>query len=63
MSLIRLTDRKLAANRGNAQKSTGPRTTEGKAASAENNAVHVIASIHDAPVVLDSSPLGIPLVR
>ena len=42
MSLLRMTDRKLAANRANAQKSTGPRTPEGKAVSARNNAIHYL---------------------
>ncbi len=42
MSLIRMTPRKLAANRANAQKSTGPRTPAGKAASAQNNAIHYL---------------------
>jgi len=42
MPLIRMTERKLAANRANAQKSTGPRTAAGKAASAQNNAIHYL---------------------
>jgi hypothetical protein len=35
-----LSDRKLAANRTNAQRSTGPRTTAGKARAAQNAARH-----------------------
>src|SRR5688572_21981333 len=33
-------DAKIAANRANAKKSTGPRTTAGKAASSRNNTRH-----------------------
>lgn len=42
MSLLRMTERKLAANRANARKSTGPRTPEGKAVSSQNNAIHYL---------------------
>lgn len=42
MSLIRMSPRKLAANRANAQKSTGPRSPEGKAVSAQNGAIHYL---------------------
>lgn len=42
MSLLKMTDRKLAANRANARKSTGPRTPAGKAVSAQNNASHYL---------------------
>ena len=38
------TDRQLAANRQNAQHSTGPRTAEGKAASSRNNTRHGLRS-------------------
>src|SRR5690349_14254808 len=34
------TERKIAANRANAQKSTGPKTTAGKARSAQNRLRH-----------------------
>ena len=38
------TARQIAANQRNAQKSTGPKTTEGKAASAQNAFVHGMAA-------------------
>src|SRR5690349_20676547 len=37
-----LSDRKLAANRANARKSTGPRTPQGKRASSRNATTHGI---------------------
>lgn len=39
-----VSDRKLAANRENAKRSTGPKTTEGKATSAQNSYKHGIFS-------------------
>jgi len=39
-----VSDRKLAANRENAKRSTGPKTTEGKATSARNSYKHGIFS-------------------
>jgi hypothetical protein len=40
------TARQIEANRSNAQKSTGPRTAEGKAASRRNAFKHGLASVH-----------------
>jgi hypothetical protein len=40
LELSDLSEAKLAANRANAQKSTGPRTPEGKAASSKNSRLH-----------------------
>lgn len=44
MSLIKVTERKLAANRANAQKSTGPRTPQGKAVTRLNALQHGLRS-------------------
>jgi len=41
-----LSDAQLAANRANAQKSTGPRTEEGKARSSQNATTHGLYSQH-----------------
>ena len=43
------TERQIAANRANAQMSTGPRTPHGKAISSRNNARHGLYS--SAPVI------------
>lgn len=39
-----ISDRRLAANRANARKSTGPRSPEGKAASSKNRTAHGLTS-------------------
>ena len=39
-----ITDKQLAANRGNAQLSTGPATPQGKARAAQNSTTHGLAS-------------------
>ena len=50
MSLIRISEKKLAANRANARKSTGPRTSEGKARTAQNACKHhLYARTHIIP--------------
>ncbi len=42
--------RRLAANRRNALKSTGPRTPEGKAKSSGNAAIHGLSTLHRHPL-------------
>ena len=50
MALVRMTEKKLAANRANAKKSTGPRTPQGKARSSRNGCVHHgSARLHPMP--------------
>ena len=50
MALTRVTEKKIAANRRNAQRSTGPRTPGGKARSSQNGCVHhARASQHPLP--------------
>jgi len=45
---------KIDANRANAQKSTGPRTAEGKAKSSRNSTVHAFTS--ESPLLPDEDP-------
>jgi hypothetical protein len=45
---------KIEANRANAQKSTGPRTAEGKAKSSRNSTVHAFTS--ESPLLPDEDP-------
>ena len=66
------TEKQIAANRANAPRSTGPRTAEGKARSAENSLVHgltaqqVVISIEDrcayeelrATLIAEHRPVG-----
>jgi hypothetical protein len=47
--------RKIEANRRNAQQSTGPRTAEGKAAASRNATTHGLTAA-TSPVALDESP-------
>jgi hypothetical protein len=47
-------EKQIAANRANAQKSTGPRTAEGKAQSAQNALQHGMTAT--APVLPDEDP-------
>ena len=49
----RVSERQLAANRANAQRSTGPRTPEGQAASAQNALKHGILSQAVIPPTLE----------
>jgi hypothetical protein len=49
-----LTEAQINANRENAQKSTGPRTSEGKAASSRNRLVHGLRA--NKHIVLDEDP-------
>lgn len=42
--LLSISDAKLAANRANAKKSTGPRTAAGKAASSQNAITHCLTA-------------------
>src|SRR4051812_48886576 len=46
MPLIRMPDRKREANARNAQRSTGPKTAEGKERSSRNAVTHGCSSIH-----------------
>jgi hypothetical protein len=48
-----MTDKQLAANRANAQKSTGPRTADGKARSSRNARKHLFSSADFAIVRLE----------
>ena len=48
------TQSKIEANRANAQKSTGPRTAEGKAKSSRNSTVHAFTS--ESPLLPDEDP-------
>lgn len=41
-----ISDKQLAANRANAQRSTGPRTAEGKARCAQNRTTHALTGAH-----------------
>jgi hypothetical protein len=50
-----ISEKKLEANRRNAQLSTGPRTPEGKAASALNSVVHGVRARH-AVLILEQWP-------
>jgi hypothetical protein len=50
-----VSEKKLEANRRNAQHSTGPRTPEGKAASALNSVVHGVRARH-AVLILEQWP-------
>ncbi|MBL0160041.1 MAG: hypothetical protein IPP47_23585 [Bryobacterales bacterium] len=50
MPLVRMTEKRLAANRANAKKSTGPRTPAGKARTCHNAAKHYLyARTHTIP--------------
>ena len=44
----RVTEKQLAANRANAQRSTGPRTPKGKAVSRYNAHTHHVLAVEDA---------------
>lgn len=46
MAYLYVSPRRLAANKENAQKSTGPKTAEGKAHSAQNASTHGLYSAH-----------------
>src|SRR3954452_8582353 len=46
MSLIKMSDRKRAANLRNAQRSTGPKTDDGKERSSRNAVTHGCSSVH-----------------
>ena len=49
-----ISDKQLAANRTNAQKSTGPRTETGKSIASKNSITHGLRSAH--PVIEDEDP-------
>jgi hypothetical protein len=49
-----VSERKLLANRRNAQRSTGPRTDDGKAASSQNALTHGLTAASDSCAVLPS---------
>ena len=49
-----MTEAQIEANRRNAQKSTGPRTPEGKAASSRNSIIHGLTC--DKHIILDEDP-------
>jgi hypothetical protein len=57
-SLSQITPARLAANRDNAQKSTGPKTNEGKAISSQNRTKHGLARKNGNFSVLPSEDLG-----
>lgn len=45
-AMKQISEKQLAANRANAQRSTGPRTAEGKARSARNRTGHALTAAH-----------------
>ena len=53
----KVSQKRLDANRRNAQKSTGPRTPEGKAKASANAATHGLSSAHMNP-----NTRGTPLI-